>query len=67
MTCVCPGLISRLDQLGGQSSARWRPMDGALDARAHAIKPRVNQLQPTVFVDAIPELVAERKRRLSAA
>jgi hypothetical protein len=31
----------------------------------HTIEPRVPQLQPTMFVDAIPELAAERRRRLS--
>jgi hypothetical protein len=36
-------------------------MDGASEARAHTIEPRVAQLQPTMFVDAIPELVAERR------
>jgi hypothetical protein len=41
------------------------PMDSASDARAHRIEPRVPQLQPTMFVDAIPELAAERSRRLS--
>ncbi len=38
------------------------PMDGASDGRAHTIEPRVPQLQPTIFVDTIPELAAERKR-----
>ena len=49
MTCVCRG----------QSLVMER------HARAHTIEPRVPQLQPTVFVDAIPELAAERRRRLS--
>jgi hypothetical protein len=49
MTCVCRG----------QSLVMER------HARAHTIDPRVPQLRPTVFVDAIPELAAERRRRLS--
>jgi len=53
MTCVC--------------RRQWLVMEkeGASDARAHTIETRVPQLQPTVFVDAIPELAAERRRRLS--
>jgi hypothetical protein len=38
---------------------------GQSDARAHTIEPSVPQLQPTMFVDAIPELAAEWRRRLS--
>ena len=49
MTCVCARGLGR------------HPMDGASEARAHTIEPRVAQLQPTMFVDAIPELVAERR------
>ena len=49
MTCVCRGQSSVIER----------------HARAHTIEPRVPQLQPTVFVDAIPELAAERRRRLS--
>jgi hypothetical protein len=50
MTCVC--------------RRQWLVMekDGASDARALTIEPGVPQLQPTVFVDAIPELAAERRR-----
>ena len=49
MTCVCAGGLGP------------HPMDGASDARARTIEPRVPQLQPTMFVDAIPELAAERR------
>jgi len=48
MTCVC-------------ARGLGHPMHGASDARAHTIEPRVPQLQPTMFVDAIPELAAERR------
>jgi hypothetical protein len=34
-----------------------------LQDAAHAMGPRVNHLQPTVFVGALPELAAERARR----
>src|SRR2546425_4544998 len=58
------------DRTEGAMTCVWecglgRPMEGASDARAHTIEPRVPQLQPTMFVDAIPELAAERRRRLS--
>ena len=53
MTCVCARGLGR------------HPMDDASDTRAHTIEPEVPQLQPTMFVDAIPELAAERSRRLS--
>jgi hypothetical protein len=33
-------------------------MDGG-----HVMEARMNQLKPTVFVDAVPELAAERTRR----
>lgn len=32
-----------------------------------ATGPRVHHLKPTVFIDAIPELAAERRRRQEAA
>ena len=53
MTCGCRGLTSRLHQLGGQSFVHQR--------HGHE---RANQLQPTVFVDTIPELAVERRRHV---
>lgn len=68
MTCVWRAVQSFVHRRHGHASASRtarapgrRPMDGTSDARAHAIEPRVNQLQPTVLVDTIPELAAERR------
>jgi hypothetical protein len=39
-----------------------RPMGGMSHDATHAMGPRVSHLQPTMFVDALPELAAERAR-----
>jgi hypothetical protein len=60
MTYVCR-LVPRFhpDEL----SAGRRPIGGMSHHAAHAMEPRMNHLQPTVFVDSVPELAAERARR----
>lgn len=69
MTCVCMGLARRLQQWGtrrlvnqrDRNGERWSP--ATLRRGTSPRGPRVHQLQPTLFVDAIPELAAERRRR----
>jgi hypothetical protein len=39
------------------------PTGGMSHDATHAMEPRVNHLQPTIFVDTLPELAAERARR----
>lgn len=68
MSCVCRGQSLVMETHGHEGPTRnarelgRHAMDGALRARTPAIEPRVNHLQPTVFVDAIPELASERSR-----
>lgn len=58
MTCVCSGLrqalVLRRDRHEGEMRTAGAPGVRPMTGRYH--------LQPTVFVDAIPELAAERRR-----
>lgn len=65
MTCVCFGPAGRLYRWGRHVFG-YRAAQTSRDA-THATGPRVQHLKPTVFVDAIPELAAERRRRQEAA
>ncbi len=58
MTCVCSGLRQALVPQRDRHEGEMRT------AGAPGILPMagIYQLQPTVFVDAIPELAAERRR-----
>ncbi len=58
MTCVCRGQWLVMEKHGHEGPTR-------IARELRTIESRVPQLQPTVFVDAIPELAAERRRRLT--
>ena len=55
MTCVCRRQWSVMGKHGHEGPTRIARELGTIESR-------VPQLQPTVFVDAIPELAAERRR-----
>jgi hypothetical protein len=59
MTCVCSGLRERLVLQRDKHEREPRTV-GEPGRRPLA---GIYRLQPTVFVDAIPELAAERSRR----
>lgn len=79
MTCVCRELLPWLQRWGrqrlvyqrgrrddetrGTRALGQRPIAGVSHDGTGTRQPGVNQLQPTLFVDAIPELAVERRWR----